>query len=245
MNKAGQAATDHAAALRERLDAVNARISEACRRAGRSESEVTLVAVSKTVPVERIRTAIESEVRILGENRVQEAADKIPALREISDAGGVSFHLIGHLQSNKARRAIELFDYIESIDSLKLAERLNSIAGEMGKKLPVLLEVNLGEESSKSGLTEGEAIAVCERVARLENLSLRGLMTVPPFLEDLVEVRPYFKRLRALREEAIGAGVVGPEFRELSMGMSHDFEVAIEEGASLVRIGTAIFGSRG
>ncbi|QQS49253.1 MAG: YggS family pyridoxal phosphate-dependent enzyme [Acidobacteriota bacterium] len=240
MNDAG----DAAAALKERLDGVMARMAEACRRAGRSSSDVRLVAVSKTVSIERIREAIEAGVRILGENRVQEAAGKIPALREISDAAGVAWHFIGRLQSNKARRAVEIFDFIESIDSLKLAERVNTIAGELGRRVPVLIEVNLGEEASKSGAAAGDVPGICERMAGLENLSLRGLMTVPPFLEDLEELRPFFRRLRKLRDEAIGAGIVGPEFTELSMGMSHDFEVAIEEGATMVRIGTAIFGPR-
>lgn len=231
-----------AESLKARLEAVRERISGACRRAGRAEADVSLVAVSKTVPVERILTAIEAGVEILGENRIQEAAEKIPELERISRERGVKWHMIGHLQSNKARRAVELFDCIESVDSLKLAARLDAIAGETGRVMPVLLEVNLGGEESKSGIDAGEALQVCEQIARMPNLSLLGLMTVPPFLEDLEEVRPFFRRLRALRDEA--AGAVGPQFKDLSMGMSHDFEVAIEEGATLVRIGTAIFGAR-
>lgn len=233
-----------AESLKARLEAVRERISGACRRADRAEADVSLVAVSKTVPVERILTAIEAGVEILGENRIQEAAEKIPELERISRERGVKWHMIGHLQSNKARRAVELFDCIESVDSLKLAARLDAIAGETGRVMPVLLEVNLGGEESKSGIDAGEALQVCEQIARMPNLSLLGLMTVPPFLEDLEEVRPFFRRLKALRDEAVAAGVVGPQFKELSMGMSHDFEVAIEEGATLVRIGTAIFGAR-
>ncbi|MGE0103717.1 MAG: YggS family pyridoxal phosphate-dependent enzyme [Blastocatellales bacterium] len=233
-----------AESLKARLEAVRERISGACRRADRAEADVSLVAVSKTVPVERILTAIEAGVEILGENRIQEAAEKIPELERISRERGVKWHMIGHLQSNKARRAVELFDCIESVDSLKLAARIDAIAGETGRVMPVLLEVNLGGEESKSGIDAGEALQVCEQIARMPNLSLLGLMTVPPFLEDLEEVRPFFRRLRALRDEAVAAGTVGPQFKELSMGMSHDFEVAIEEGATLVRIGTAIFGAR-
>lgn len=233
-----------AESLKARLEAVRERISAACRRADRAETDVSLVAVSKTVPVERILTAIEAGVEILGENRIQEAAEKIPGLEQISSERGVKWHMIGHLQSNKARRAVELFDCIESVDSLKLAARLDAIAGETGRVMPVLLEVNLGGEESKSGIDAGEALQVCEQISRMRNLSLLGLMTVPPFLEDLEEIRPFFRRLRALRDEAVAVGAVGQQFKELSMGMSHDFEVAIEEGATLVRIGTAIFGAR-
>jgi len=234
-----------AESLKRRLEAVKERMSGACRRADRSETDVSLVAVSKTVPAERILAAIDAGVGILGENRIQEAAEKIPRLEQISRERGVKWHMIGHLQSNKARRAVELFDCIESVDSLKLAARLDAIAGETGRVMPVLLEVNLGGEESKSGIDAGEALRVCEQIARMRNLSLLGLMTVPPFLEDLEEIRPFFRRLRALRDEAVAAGAVGRQFKELSMGMSHDFEVAIEEGATLVRIGTAIFGARG
>ncbi|MDX2031085.1 MAG: YggS family pyridoxal phosphate-dependent enzyme [Blastocatellia bacterium] len=228
-----------------RLAAIEARIAAACARAGRDRAEVTLVAVSKTVAVDRIREAIAAGVRVLGENRVQEAAEKIPLLTPAGMASRPAWHLIGRLQSNKARRAVELFDAIHSVDSLKLAVRLDGVAGELGKRLPVFIEVNLGGEESKAGLSSDEALSLCEALQRLPHLELRGLMTVPPFLEDPEALRPYFRRLRDLRDEARASGIVGPAFRDLSMGMSNDFEVAIEEGATLVRIGTALFGERG
>lgn len=227
-----------------RLAAVEERIAAACRRAGRERAEVTLVAVSKTVAPDRIREAIEAGVRVLGENRVQEAAEKIPLLTPAGTAPRPEWHLIGPLQSNKARRAVELFDAIHSVDSLKLGARLDRIAGETGKRLPVFIEVNLGGEASKAGLSSDEVLPLCEQLQRLPHLELRGLMTVPPFLEAPDALRPYFRRLRDLREEARVAGIVSAAFRDLSMGMSNDFEVAIEEGATLVRIGTAIFGAR-
>jgi PLP dependent protein len=234
--------------LSERLAFINQQIASACERAGRSVSEVTLVGASKTVAPSLIRSAIDSGLRVLGENRVQEAAPKIAELRaelpnDISQRH-VQWHLIGHLQSNKARRAVELFDAIESVDSLKLAERLDNIAGELEKRLPVMIEVNLGGEASKSGVVSGEVLSLCEQADKFRNLELRGLMAVPPLLEDPQEMRPFFRRLRELRDQALRAGIVGGQFRELSMGMSNDFEVAIEEGATFVRIGTAIFGPR-
>lgn len=230
--------------MRERIETINQRIAAACQRAGRDFFDVTLVAVSKTVSAELIRQAVEAGVRVLGENRVQEAAAKIPELAAIAAEKQVAWHLIGHLQSNKARRAVELFSAIQSVDSLKLAERLNNVAAELGKRLPVFVEVNLGGEESKTGVAPEEVLPLCEQMAKLPALELRGLMTVPPFLDDPNEVRQFFRRLRRLRDEAREAGIVGDGFKELSMGMSHDFEVAIEEGATLVRIGTALFGAR-
>lgn len=230
--------------MRERLAAIQQRMAAACLRSGRAVSEVTLVGVTKTFPPEAIGRGIEAGLRVLGENRVQEAAEKIPALQEMTALHRVEWHLIGHLQSNKVRRAIELFDVIHSVDSLKLAERISLICGEMGRKMPIMLEVNLGGEESKVGAPEIEALTLCKIIQSLPNLELRGLMTVPPFLDDPEEIRPYFRRLRELRDEAIRHGLVGPRFKDLSMGMSHDFEVAIEEGATFVRIGTAIFGAR-
>jgi len=222
--------------LRERLKLINEKIAAACHRAGRDFFDVTLVAVSKTVEPERIRQAIEAGVRILGENRVQEAAAKMPALADIVAEHQVEWHLIGHLQSNKARRAVELFSTVQSVDSFKLAERLNVVAGELGKRLPVFIEVNLGGEDSKAGVEPDQVLPLCEQVATLANLELKGLMAVPPFLENAEDVRPFFRRLRTLRDQA--------QLKELSMGMSHDFEIAIEEGATIVRVGTALFGER-
>ncbi|HMV50645.1 MAG TPA: YggS family pyridoxal phosphate-dependent enzyme [Blastocatellia bacterium] len=230
--------------MRERLETINQRIAAACQRAGRDFSEVTLVAVSKTVAPPLIRQAIEAGVRVLGENRVQEAATKIPELEDLAARHNVAWHLIGHLQSNKARRAVELFSVVQSVDSFKLAARLDGIAGELGKRLPVFLEINLGGEDSKAGVSPNEVLPLCEQVSKLAHLELKGLMAVPPFLDDPEQVRPFFRRLRHLRDEALQSGIVGESFRELSMGMSNDFEVAIEEGATLVRVGTALFGSR-
>jgi PLP dependent protein len=230
--------------LSERLAFINQQIASACKRAGRSVSEVTIVGASKTVAPTIIRSAIDSGLRVLGENRIQEAAPKIAELRNEISQHHVQWHLIGHLQSNKARRAVELFDVIQSVDSLKLAERLDNIVGELGKRLPVMIEVNLGGEASKSGVVSGEVLSLCEQTDKFGNLELRGLMAVPPLLEDPQEMRPFFRRLRELRDQALRSGIVGGHFRELSMGMSNDFEVAIEEGATFVRIGTAIFGPR-
>jgi len=230
--------------LQKRLEAINQRIAAACHRAGRDFFDVTLVAVSKTVAPDRIRQAIEAGVRTLGENRIQEAASKIPVLEDVVKQNNVEWHLIGHLQSNKARRAVELFSTIQSVDSFKLAARLDAIAGEFGKRLPVFLEVNLGGEDAKAGIEAGEVLPLCEQVSKLANLELKGLMAVPPFLDDAEQVRPFFRRLRQLRDEARQVGIVGEQFADLSMGMSNDFEVAIEEGSTLVRVGTALFGAR-
>lgn len=230
--------------MRARLEAINQRIAAACGRAGRQVSEITLVAVSKTVPAERIREAIEAGVRTLGENRVQEAAAKIPELKPLADEYNVQWHLIGHLQSNKARRAVELFDAVHSVDSFKLAERLDGIAGELGKRLPVFIEVNLGGEQSKAGVAPDDVFLLCEQIGKFANLELKGLMTVPPFFDDPEDARPFFQRLRRMRDDAQQTGLVGEQFTDLSMGMSNDFEVAIEEGATFVRVGTALFGAR-
>ncbi len=230
--------------MRARLEAINRRIAAACERAGRQFSEVTLVAVSKTVAPARIREAVVAGVSALGENRVQEAAAKIPDLKLLTAEHKVQWHLIGHLQSNKARRAVELFDAVHSVDDFKLAERLDKIASEIGKRLPVFIEVNLGGEGSKSGVAPSEALRLCEQVGKLASLELKGLMAVPPFLDDPEQVRPCFRQLRDLRDEARRAGAAGEQLNDLSMGMSGDFEVAIEEGATFVRIGTALFGAR-
>ncbi|MGH9768207.1 MAG: YggS family pyridoxal phosphate-dependent enzyme, partial [Blastocatellia bacterium] len=190
------------------------------------------------------REAIEAGVRTLGESRVQEAAGKIPELGAIAAEFEVQWHLVGHLQSNKARRAVELFDAIHSVESLKLAERLDDIAGESGKRLPVFIEVNLGGEESKAGVAPNEVFSLCERVSKFSNLELKGLMAVPPFFDNPEDARPFFQRLRRMRDEARQAGAAGEQFNDLSMGMSNDFEVAIEEGATFIRVGTALFGSR-
>lgn len=227
-----------------RLAEIRQQITQACTHAGRSVDEVTLVGVSKTVPPELVQMAMAAGVNVLGENRVQEAASKIPVLHEATERFHVSWHLIGHLQSNKARRAVELFDVIESVDSFELGQRLDRLADETNKTLPIFVQVNLGGETAKAGIAADETLSLCEQLSVLAHLELRGLMAIPPFLDNPEQVRPFFRRLRDLRSEAQRAGIVGATFRDLSMGMSHDFTVAIEEGATLVRIGTALFGTR-
>jgi pyridoxal phosphate enzyme (YggS family) len=220
--------------LTENLKAVNDRIVAACARADREPSEIKLVAVSKTHPPDALREAIAAGARILGENKVQEAEGKIGDLGR--DAA--EWHLIGHLQSNKARKAVQLFDVIQSVDSLELAERLERICDEEARdNLSVLVQVDLAGEETKSGIPENDLLSLVAYLRGCRHLSFDGLMVLPPFFEDPEATRPYFKRLREIRDRIIPGG-------ELSMGMSHDFEVAIEEGATIVRVGTAIFGSR-
>jgi len=210
-------------------------------RAGRRPEEVRLVAVTKTVGVEEIKQALDVGLRMFGENRVQEAKEKISNLKsEISNAK-IEWHMIGHLQSNKVRPAVQLFDLVHSVDSAGLAEEINKEAARIGKVQRVLIEVKLSEEATKSGISEPELSALIEKVAKLGNLKLEGLMTMPPFFDEPERARPYFKRLRELRDALAEKGFSLPE---LSMGMSGDFDVAIEEGATLVRVGTAIFGER-
>ncbi len=228
--------------FRSVLGSIQQRMDAACARSGRSNADVELIAVSKTVSAEFVRSAINSGVKILGENRVQEAEPKMSELSDLREK--VEWHLIGHLQSNKARKAVTLFDVVQTIDNEELALRLDRIANESGKKLSVMLEVNLGEETSKAGAKKSEVFLLIEKVAQLKFLELKGLMTVPPFLDDPEDVRPFFRELRNLRDEALRLGLAGSNFSHLSMGMSHDFEVAIEEGATFIRIGTALFGAR-
>lgn len=233
--------------LRERAALVLGRIAEAARRAGRAPEEVTLVAVSKTHPAALVREAAAAGLTDFGENRVQEAESKIDELRP--EAPRLRWHLIGHLQPNKARRAARLFDLIHTVDSAALVERLERICAEDGRAaLDVLVQVDLAGEETKSGATQAELPAVFDALEKCERVRCRGLMVLPPFFEDAEQVRPFFRRLRELRDvwRARGAFVGGGEGAgELSMGMSHDYEVAIEEGATLVRVGTAVFGERG
>ncbi len=226
--------------IRENIARVEERIAAACRRSGRRREDVRLVAVSKTHPPELIRAAFDAGLRDFGENRVQEAKSKLPALADL----GATWHLVGHLQSNKARVARELFHWVHSLDSLRLGEKLAQAAAPGGARLTVLIEVNLGEEASKAGVRAGEVAALAEQIAPMETLELRGLMVIPPFLENPEDVRPYFWQLRALACEIEKRNLPNVSMRELSMGMSNDFEVAIEEGATIVRVGTAIFGER-
>lgn len=229
--------------LRARTEEVRRRVESSAARAGRDPREVTLVAVSKTHPASLVREAVAAGLRDFGENRVQEADEKIEELKR--DAPQVRWHLIGHLQANKARRAVRLFDLIHSVDSRALAERLERICVEEGReRLDVLVQVDLAGEESKSGAREDELPALFEALKACERVRCRGLMLLPPFFEEAERARPYFRRLRSLRDELRGRGAFGDRGGELSMGMSHDFETAIEEGATLVRVGTAIFGAR-
>jgi pyridoxal phosphate enzyme (YggS family) len=229
--------------LRARAEEARRRIELSAARAGRDPREVTLVAVSKTHPASLVREAVAAGLRDFGENRVQEADEKIEELKR--DAPQVRWHLIGHLQANKARRAVRLFDLIHSVDSRALAERLERICVEEGReRLDVLVQVDLAGEESKSGAREDELPAVFEALRACERVRCRGLMLLPPFFEDAERARPYFRRLRSLRDELRGRGAFGDSAGELSMGMSHDFETAVEEGSTLVRVGTAIFGAR-
>jgi pyridoxal phosphate enzyme (YggS family) len=226
--------------IADRVAAVRERIARAAERASRPPDAVTLVAVSKTFPAQAVRDAFAAGVRAFGENRVQEAERKIAALAGLRDQG-LEWHLVGHLQSNKARKARGLFDVIQSLDSVDLARRLGRVAAESGGTLRAFLQVDLAGEESKFGVPEGETKKILEAIRGLEGLRVEGLMTLPPYLAA-EEVRPYFRRLRVLRDEAREAGLL--EGDGLSMGMSHDFEIAVEEGATLVRVGTAIFGQR-
>jgi pyridoxal phosphate enzyme (YggS family) len=227
--------------LRQRLQEVRSRIDAAVRRCNRSPGEVKLLAVSKSHPADIIQRAIEAGVSDLGENRVQEAEEKITTFGR----SAARWHLIGHLQSNKARRAVTLFDVIHSIDSVALAQRLeNMCVEEEREKLPVLIQLNLAGEATKSGIDKEELPRLVETINGCSRLSLTGLMSVPPFFEDTEKVRPLFRQLRELRDQLNLQGVFAGGSGELSMGMTHDFPVAIEEGATIVRIGTAIFGER-
>ena len=228
--------------IAENLAAVRERIAKAARRGGRSPDELKFMAVSKTQPPERIREAYDAGQRLFGENRVQEFSIKAGALADLKDC---EWHMIGHLQTNKAARTAELFRAVDSVDSLKLAEKLDAVARKLGKKLDVLLEINLGGESAKTGLANPAALEELLRAApRLDSLLFRGLMTVPPFTDDPQDARPYFRRLRELRNTIAARKLPAIAMNQLSMGMSHDFEVAIEEGSTCVRVGTAIFGER-
>jgi hypothetical protein len=225
----------------DRVAAVRERLSRAATRAGRAPLEITLVAVSKTHPPERIREAFAAGIRDFGENRIQEAEPKIAALVDLREQGA-RFHLVGHLQSNKARKAALLFDRIHSLDDVRLLARLEQVAAEAGVRVRALAQVDLAGEESKFGADEKHLYPLLEQARGLKSLEVTGLMVLPPLEEDPERVRPYFRRLRQLRDEALRRGLLLGS--ELSMGMSHDFEVAIEEGATLVRVGTAIFGER-
>jgi pyridoxal phosphate enzyme (YggS family) len=229
--------------IAENIATLREHIAAAARRAGRFPEQIALMAVSKTHPPERIREAYNAGQRLFGENRVQDFAAKAPALADLHAA---EWHMIGHLQTNKATRTVELFRAVDSVDTLKLAERLDAAARKLGRKLEVLIEINVGGEAVKSGVAP-DSPALDELLVaapRLDALVFRGLMTVPPFTDNPEGARPYFRRLRELRDEIAARKLPAVAMDQLSMGMSHDFEVAIEEGSTCVRVGTAIFGAR-
>ncbi len=217
------------------------KIESAAKRSGRDAKEIKLIAVTKTVDVNRVREAIDAGIKILGENRVQEAQKKVTSYELRVTSGKIEWHLIGHLQKNKAKYAVQLFDLIHSIDSVALAEELNKQAAKINKIQDALVEVKLSGEEAKHGVSKDELIELLESTKDMKNLNITGLMTMPPFSDNQEDARPYFRELKRLRDEA---GKNGFRLSELSMGMSHDFEAAIEEGATMVRIGRAIFGER-
>lgn len=224
----------------ENIEAIRARMRGAAERCGRDPQSVRLVAVSKRQSLAVIREAMACGQTVFGENYLQEAEEKVAALGQ-----GLAWHCIGHLQSNKARIAAEIFDCIETIDRLKLAKALEIRLAELGKTMPVLVQVNVGGEAQKAGVAPEEAGQLCRELQQFPHLRLQGLMTMPPFFEDPEESRVYFRRLRLLGDELAAQGLLGRHgMVQLSMGMSGDFEVAIEEGATLVRVGTALFGER-
>jgi pyridoxal phosphate enzyme (YggS family) len=229
--------------IAENIARTQERIAGAARRAGRNPREITLMGVSKTFPAENVREAYEAGLRVFGENRVQEFAMKAPVVRDLHDA---EWHLIGHLQTNKAAKAAELFDAVDSVDSARTAEKLNALAKSANKTLSVLIEINVGGEQAKSGvaINSDELEQILQGARRWSNLNIQGLMTVPPYTEDREGSRNYFRQVRQIRDGIAERSLPHIGMAVLSMGMSHDFEVAIEEGATCVRVGTAIFGER-
>jgi pyridoxal phosphate enzyme (YggS family) len=234
--------------IADNIARIETEIAAACRRVGRPRESVQLMAVSKAHPAASIAEAFACGIRLFGENRVQEYAAKQPALQAagmFADPQPAAFHCIGPLQTNKAARAAEIFDAVDSVDSLHLAQRLDQAALSAGKRLPILIEIKLSPEPSKHGLAPdaAELRQLLECLPEFKNLHMRGLMTIPPYADDLEQARPYFRRLRELRD-SLAQRYSSLAFDELSMGMSHDFSVAIEEGSTLARVGTAIFGAR-
>ncbi|MDI6745050.1 MAG: YggS family pyridoxal phosphate-dependent enzyme [Thermodesulfovibrionales bacterium] len=230
--------------LIENISRIYRRISHAAIRAGRKPEDIKLIVVTKTISIQQIKKAMDAGLRIFGESKVQEAQTKVMSdeLRVMNN--GIEWHLIGHLQKNKAKTAVELFEMIHSIDSLELAEIADKHAKKAGKTQKILLQVKLSDETSKYGISKDNLFGLIKKISELKNLSIKGLMTIPPFFESPEKARPYFSELRALRDAINESRVTSRELQDLSMGMTNDFEVAIEEGATMVRIGTAIFGER-
>lgn len=225
--------------LSENIRVVRERIEKACARAGRSPEEVSLLAISKTMGAERVQEAIDAGLKLFGENRLQDAAPKIKAL-----GGDITWHMVGHLQRNKVKKAVALFDMIQSVDSYELALEIDRRSSEMGKIMDVLVEVNTSAEETKFGCRPEDSVDLIERMSHLRGITVTGLMTIGTFTADEAVVRDCFVTLRELARKTQEAGISGVEMRHLSMGMTSDFEIAIEEGSNMVRIGTAIFGPR-
>ena len=226
--------------IKNNLEAISARIKRTAAACGRSKDTIRLVAVSKTKPADMMKQAADAGVENFGENYIQEAREKFNTLASYP----VSWHFIGHLQSNKAKYAVRIFDLIHSVDSLKLASELNRQAKKIDKIQDILVQVNIAEEDTKSGILQDDALTLIRDISELANLHIKGLMTMPPYFNAPEKVRPFFSALRNLRDQIMSASIPGVSMDELSMGMTGDFETAIEEGATLVRIGTAIFGER-
>ncbi|MBN2427335.1 MAG: YggS family pyridoxal phosphate-dependent enzyme [Deltaproteobacteria bacterium] len=225
--------------VRENLGHVREQLSAACNRAGRNPEDVRLVAIAKTKPVDVVREALSAGQTVIGESYVQEFVDKAEAIRE-----SVEWHFVGALQTNKVKYLAGKVALIHSVDRLHLAEEIDRQWAKIGQAVDILIQLNLGHEVTKSGADEEELEKLVREIAQLEHVKIKGLMTLPPYLDDPEDVRPFFRHLRELARYIDGLGIAGVEMRELSMGMTHDFEVAIEEGATLIRVGTAIFGAR-
>ena len=226
--------------MKTNIENIDRRIRIAAEACGRRREDIRLVAVSKTIAAEHVRTAVQAGVRVLGENYIQEAREKIETLSDLA----VEWHFIGHLQRNKAKYAVRLFDLIHSVDSVRLAREIDKQAAKTAKQQAVLIQVNTGKEATKSGIYEEDALALVREAAELNNIKIKGLMTMPPYFDAPEKARPHFRALRHLRDRIREAAIPGIEMADLSMGMTGDFEAAIAEGATLVRIGTAIFGER-
>ncbi len=226
-------------AIEENVKDIRSRIEKAAFRSGRGSEEIKLVVVTKTVEAERINQAIRNGIEIIGENRIQEAEAKFKDITE-----PVEKHLVGHLQTNKAKKAVELFDFIQSVDSVRIAEEISKRTLEKGKVMNVLVEVNTSGEETKFGIEPKQAFSLIETISRLEGIKIKGLMTIGLFSDNPEDTRPCFKKLKSLFEEIKSANILNIEMRYLSMGMTSDFEVAIEEGSNMVRVGTGIFGPR-
>ena len=225
--------------IAERMRDIQERIAAAARKVGRDPASVRLMGVTKTVSAEGVREAYDAGLRLFGENYVQEALAKIPQLPPDAE-----FHMIGHLQSNKAKKVVETFRALEALDRPSLAEAVSRAALALGTRFPVLLEVNLGDEESKAGCSPDEAVELARRAGEWPGIAVRGLMALPPYLADPEEVRPHFRALRELAAKIAALELPGVAMEELSMGMSHDFAAAVEEGSTIVRVGTALFGER-